>query len=63
MFLLIKIKQPNEAAETMKLVDNSVSLIRALKQVIEVDICCGNGLLTPESGIMFYAVRKEYVHE
>ena len=51
-----------EKDETMNQIENVLALTRALKQVIEVDICCGNGLLTPESGVMFHAVRKEYVY-
>jgi hypothetical protein len=57
---LAELKLLPESPETPGRIENAVSLTRALKQVIEVDICAGNGLLTAESGVLFYAVRKEH---
>jgi hypothetical protein len=58
--VLAELKLLPESPETPKRVENAVSLTRALKQIIEVDVCDRNGLLTPQSGVLFYAVRKEY---
>jgi hypothetical protein len=48
--------------ETAAYIETAVSLTRALKQVIETDVCGGNGLLTAESGVVFTRIRKEYAH-
>jgi hypothetical protein len=40
--------------------ETAVSLTRALKQVIETDICTGNGMLNAQSGVIFHKIRKEY---
>jgi hypothetical protein len=61
-FALAALKLLPESPETPKRVENAVTLTRALKQVIEVDVCDRNGLLTPQSGVLFRAVRKEYVN-
>jgi DNA-binding Lrp family transcriptional regulator len=58
--LLEELKLSPEPDEAAARVEHAVSLTRALKQVIEIDLCTGNGLLTPESGVLFRAVRKEY---
>jgi hypothetical protein len=60
--LLMELESLPESEENANLIANAVSLTRALKQVIEVDICSGNGLLSPESGVLFHTIRKEYVH-
>jgi hypothetical protein len=53
----------NEASpETAAYIETAVSLTRALKQVIETDVCGGDGLLTAESGIVFSKIKKEYAH-
>ena len=57
---LAALKLLPESDETAKRIENAVSLTRVLKQIIEVDICSGDGLLSPESGVLFHTVRKEY---
>jgi hypothetical protein len=59
-FVLAELKLLTETDETGRRIENAVSLTRALKQIIEVDVCGRNGLLNPQSGVLFYAVRKEY---
>jgi hypothetical protein len=41
-------------------IETAIALTRALKQVIETDICAGNGMLNPQSGVVFHKIRKEY---
>jgi hypothetical protein len=41
-------------------IEAAISLTKALKQVIETDICTGNGLLTSESGVLFHKIQEEY---
>jgi hypothetical protein len=41
-------------------IEAALILTKALKQVIDVNILSGNGLLTRESGVLFHALRKEY---
>jgi hypothetical protein len=43
-------------------IEAAISLVRALKQAIETDVCGGNGLLTVESGVAFKKSKKEYAH-
>jgi hypothetical protein len=43
-------------------IETAISLVRALKKIIETDICTDNGLLTAESGVLFRKVQKEYAH-
>lgn len=45
--------------DAVKELDNSVSLIKSIKQVIETDICNANGLLTRKSGVIFRKIQKE----
>jgi hypothetical protein len=59
---LAGLKPPPDSPETPGRIENAVALARALKELIEVDLCDRNGLLTPQSGVLFYAVRKEYVN-
>jgi hypothetical protein len=59
---LAELKGEAETEEVPGRIENALSLTRTLKQVIEVDLCTGNGLLSPESGVLFYAVKKEYAH-
>jgi hypothetical protein len=40
--------------------ETAVSLTRVLKQVIETDICIGNGMLNAQSGVVFHKISKEY---
>jgi hypothetical protein len=56
-FALAELKIPPQSPEK---IENAVNLTRALKQIIEVDLCTGNGLLTHKSGVLFRTVRKEY---
>lgn len=58
--VLAELKVLNESDKTAGRIENAITLTRALKQIIEVDVCDGNGLLTPQSGVLFHAVRKEY---
>jgi hypothetical protein len=43
-------------------IETAISLTKALKQVIEVDIVNGNGLLTKESGVVFQKIAKEHLN-
>jgi hypothetical protein len=52
----------NTSSATAIYLETTISLTRALKQVIEADVCTGNGFLTRESGIVFNKIRKEYAH-
>jgi hypothetical protein len=52
-------KQPLPASIAVRL-EAAVSLTRALKRVIETDICAGNGLVNAQSGVVFHKIRKEY---
>jgi hypothetical protein len=54
---LAELKIPPQSPDK---IENAVTITRALKQVMEVDICAENGLLTHKSGILFRTVRKEY---
>ena len=60
--LLAELKLLPESDKTAGRIENAIALTKALKQIIEVDICDGNGLLTPQSGVLFHAIRKEYAH-
>jgi hypothetical protein len=40
-------------------IETAITLTRTLKQVIEVDIVTGNGMLTMESGVLFQKIAKE----
>lgn len=60
--LLSELKLLPESAETAGRIETAIALSKTLKQIIEVDLCDGNGLLTPQSGVLFHAVRKEYAH-
>jgi hypothetical protein len=51
-----------ENSETLASVETAITLTRTLKQIIETDICTGNGLLNGESGVLFQKIRKEYAH-
>jgi hypothetical protein len=48
--------------ETAAAVESAVALARALKEIIETDICTGGGLPNAESGVVFQKIRKEYAH-
>jgi hypothetical protein len=41
-------------------IEAAIALTRALKQVIETDICTGNGMINAQSGVVFHKIRKEY---
>ncbi|WP_010253565.1 hypothetical protein [Treponema primitia] len=41
-------------------IETTISLTKALKQIIEVDIVSGNSLCNSESGILFKRIWKEY---
>jgi hypothetical protein len=43
-------------------IETAITLTRTLKQVIEVDIVTGNGMLTMESGILFQKIAKEHLN-
>jgi hypothetical protein len=43
-------------------IETTITLTKALKQVIETDICTGNGLLTSESGVLFHKIQEEYTN-
>ena len=45
--------------ESAQELDNSVRLIKSIKQVIETDICNADGFLTKNSGIVFRKINKE----
>jgi hypothetical protein len=60
--VLMELKLLPGSPEVEKKIDSAISLTRALKQIIETDICTGNGLLTPESGVLFRSIQKEYAH-
>ena len=61
--LALAVLQPLAATpETTGHIENAVALTRALKELIEVDVCGRNGLLTPASGILFHTIAKEYAH-
>jgi hypothetical protein len=48
--------QPSVAAN----LETAISLTRALKQVIETDVCTGNGMINAQSGVVFHKISKEY---
>jgi hypothetical protein len=52
-------KEANQTARTAG-IEAAISLARALKQVIETDICTGNGMINALSGVVFHKIRKEY---
>jgi hypothetical protein len=41
-------------------IETAIALTRALKQIIETDICAGNGMINAQSGVVFHKIRKEY---
>jgi hypothetical protein len=41
-------------------IEAAIALTRALKQLIETDICTGNGMINAQSGVVFHKIRKEY---
>jgi hypothetical protein len=55
---------PDEAVSDFLAVniETAITLTRTLKQVIEVDIVTGNGMLTMESGILFQKIAKEHLN-
>jgi hypothetical protein len=61
--VLETLKQPEkETGQTVCAanIEAAITLTRALKQVIETDICTGNGLINAQSGVVFRKIRKEY---
>jgi hypothetical protein len=52
-------KEPVHPSVVLR-VEAAVSLTRALKQVIETDVCVGNGMLNAQSGVIFRKIKKEY---
>jgi hypothetical protein len=41
-------------------IETAIALTRALKQVIETDVCTGNGMVNAQSGVVFRKIKKEY---
>jgi hypothetical protein len=60
--VLLELKLVPDSPDMERHIDIAISLTRALKQIIETDICTGNGLLAPESGILFRSIQKEYAY-
>jgi hypothetical protein len=54
--------QDETSPETTAFIETAISLVRALKQVIETDVCDGNGFLIAKSGVVFNKIKKEYAH-
>jgi intracellular sulfur oxidation DsrE/DsrF family protein len=44
-------------------IEVAISLTRALKQIIDVDVCSENGKLTKEAGILFHTLTEEYSND
>ncbi|MDR0451293.1 MAG: hypothetical protein LBH26_08515 [Treponema sp.] len=49
-------------SESRAAVRTAISLTKALKELIETDICTPGGLLNAESGVRFQKIHKEYAH-
>jgi hypothetical protein len=52
-------ENPELTEEAAKELDNSVRLVKSIKQVIETDVCNADGFLTKKSGIIFRKIEKE----
>jgi hypothetical protein len=58
--VLEKLTQPEKETVQTADIEAAIALTRALKQVIETDICTGNGMINAQSGVVFHKIRKEY---